>query len=62
MMTGLKGQFMKYRKFHISAYLPTIAPMARDGMNSPAGILMPKVKMVMMSLKTRARASSQMAV
>ena len=39
-----------------------MAPMARDGMNRPAGILMPKVKMVMMSLKTRARASSQMAV
>lgn len=38
-----------------------MAPRHKDGMKSPQGTFMPKVKMVMTSLRIRARMRSQMA-
>jgi len=42
-------------------YLPTMAPMHKDGMNKPQGIFKPKVKIVATILKSRARPNCHMA-
>jgi hypothetical protein len=39
-----------------------MAPKQRDGIKSPAGTLIPKVKIVTMNLKKRARMRSHIAV
>jgi hypothetical protein len=39
-----------------------MAPMQREGMKMPAGTLIPKVKMVITSLKISANANCHMAV
>lgn len=41
---------------------PTIAPRHKLGMKRPHGTFMPKVKMVMMSFRIRARIRSHMAL
>lgn len=41
---------------------PTIAPMHSDGMYNPAGTLMPMVKMVIITLNTKARHNKAKAV